>query len=186
METLILDGIWGNHKRWEPLKHRISNSVGQCSIWRYDTSGKTRPSESAKVLSEWIAKREEPVALVGYSMGGIVSREAARILGDKGISAAALLHCPHHGTLWGDVVKSPATEELRPGSDLLQSLPQHTFPTMTTWCPFDLVVVPGSSAKLSCTKSFRIDIPAHNAPVWARSVHDKIIQFLKTTTQDSR
>ncbi|HEY5813609.1 MAG TPA: hypothetical protein VIT23_13255, partial [Terrimicrobiaceae bacterium] len=39
-QTLIIDGIWGSHKRWERLRSRIAKEVGPCKIWRYDNSGR--------------------------------------------------------------------------------------------------------------------------------------------------
>lgn len=178
MKIAILEGMWGNHTRWEPFRRRVSETIAEAVIWKYDNSGKTPPSELAKRLADWVASQTEDFAFVGYSMGGIIVREAARLLGDKQIVAAAFLHSPHQGSVFGQIFDSPATRELAPGSALLAGLPTHTFPVMATWCPFDLVVVPGNSASLPCERNVRIDIPAHNAPVWAEQVHREVLSFL--------
>jgi len=183
MKILILEGIWGNHTRWEKFRKRASSEIAEAAIWKYENSGNTPLSELAKKLADHISSQTEEVALVGYSMGGIICREAARLLNDEQIAAAAFLHSPHQGSVFGKIFDSPATRELAPGSELLAGLKPHKFPVMATWCPFDLVVVPGNSASLPCERNIRIDIPAHNAPVWAGIIHREVTAFLREKTK---
>ena len=76
--TLILDGIWGSHSRWERLRSRIAADVGPCTIWRYDNSGRTSIESLGSALASELHRMNVPVNLVGYSMGGLVIREAFR------------------------------------------------------------------------------------------------------------
>lgn len=188
VKILILDGILGNHKRWEKLRVRLSESVAESIIWKYDNSGMSAPSELAKDLAGWVEAQDSSVAFVGYSMGGIVVREAARLLGDRKIKAAALLHCPHQGTLLGklgQLASLPAARELATGSEFLNKLPNHKFPILATWCPYDLVILPGNSASMACEQNLRVNIPAHNAPVWAEVVHRAVEKFLHRHIQST-
>jgi len=178
MKIVILDGIWGNHTRWEPFRKKLADSISETVIYTYDNSGRVTITELAKAFAKWMTEQKDELAIIGYSMGGIVAREAAKLNEDRHIVAAAFLHCPHQGSLCGRVFDSPATRELAPGSNLLAKLPAHKFPIMTTWTPFDLVVVPGNSASLQCERNIRIDIPAHNAPVWSGHIHKAVIKFL--------
>jgi hypothetical protein len=180
-KILILDGIFGSHHRWESLRRKLDKEVAETSIWEYDNRGHTAPSVLGQRLAEWLDKEPKEVAFVGYSMGGMIVREAARLRDDKKIKAAAFLHCPHQGTMLGQAgawLNLPAAKELKMGSDFLRGLPKHRFPILTTWSPYDLVIIPGVSASMACEKSVRIDIPAHNAPVWAPSIHREVMGFL--------
>ncbi|HEU4678459.1 MAG TPA: hypothetical protein VFS35_02985, partial [Terrimicrobiaceae bacterium] len=77
-KTIIIDGIWGSHKRWERLRGRIEKEVGPCAIWRYDNSGRTSIESLASALTQELKRAKHPVNLIGYSMGGLVVREALR------------------------------------------------------------------------------------------------------------
>ncbi len=77
-QTLIIDGIWGSHKRWERLRGRIEHEVGPCAIWRYDNSGRVSIETLASALTSELNRIDRPVNLIGYSMGGLVIREALR------------------------------------------------------------------------------------------------------------
>ena len=92
--TFLLDGFWGNHFRWEGLRNRIESKIGPCRIWRYDTSGRTSLEKEGATLRQELERCDAPINIVGYSMGGIVIREAVRTL-SRPIERAVFLHSPH-------------------------------------------------------------------------------------------
>lgn len=180
--TYILDGIWGWHLRWEGLRKRVEKEVGPCQIWHYDNSGRTSLEKAGTELAKEIAKGPGQVNLVGYSMGGLVIREALRQ--EKSVQArnVVLLHSPNNGSLNGHFFPMlPACQEMRPGSSFIQRLNQAPWshPTLVSWCPYDLVVFPGTSARWGkATQSLRSDVPVHAWPVVSKSIHNAVVSFL--------
>ena len=180
-QTLIIDGIWGSHRRWERLRSRIAQEVGPCTIWRYDNSGRVSIEALGKALSSELRQLDAPVNLVGYSMGGLVIREALRQNPGSKVEKVALLNSPHHGSAAAFLVPLSACREMRPGSAFLRQLnaAPWTYPTLVTWCPFDLMVFPGSSGRWDkASVLLRSDVPMHLWPVFSVEIHRSIIAFL--------
>ena len=96
------------------------------------------------------------------------------------VRRVALLNSPHNGS-------AAATDPARrlSGYETWQCLPQASqcgavdAPTLATWCPFDLMVVPGSSARWKqASLLLRLDIPMHIWPVLSVRTHRSIADFL--------
>ena len=181
--TLILDGIFGSHRRWEGLRRRLEKEVGPASIWRYANFGNRGLEELGEALAQKISGLAGPVNLVGYSMGGLVVREALRCAPHLEVRRVALLCSPHSGSLVAWCLPLKAVRQMRPRSAFLQRLhaaewkPQ----TLAVWCPGDLMVLPSRSAKWDRAHHIhRCDIPAHAWPIYSKSIHQKIADFLAT------
>jgi pimeloyl-ACP methyl ester carboxylesterase len=180
-QTLILDGIWGSHSRWERLRNRIATEVGPCRIWRYDNSGRTSLESLGADLSAELKRIDVPVNLVGYSMGGLVVREALRQAPGLKVRRVALLNSPHYGSASAMFVPLSACREMRPGSAFLKRLnaAAWTYPTLATWCPFDLMVLPGSSGRWKgASVVLRSDVPMHIWPIVSVTIHRYVASFL--------
>jgi len=179
--TFILDGFLGNHSRWARLQRLIDSTIGPCCIWHYDTSGRTSLENVGAALRAEMEKCDAPVNLVGYSMGGIVAREAARTTG-RDINRAVFLHSPHNGSLLSYIFpRLAACREMRPGSDFLARLDaaEWNTPTLATWCAWDAVVVPGISARwLRASTTLQSHVPAHAWPVFSPAIHAAVVGFL--------
>ncbi len=92
-----------------------------------------------------------PVVLIGFSMGGLITRDYVQNLAAPGqVRGAFLLSPPNHGTLWAAFAHG-GTRELGTGSRFLQTLNhnvqvwQHV-PVRTYWTPLDLMIVPSTSS----------------------------------------
>jgi pimeloyl-ACP methyl ester carboxylesterase len=183
-QTYILDGIWGYHTRWEGLRSRLEREVGPARIWRYNNSGLVSLEALGRELAAELEKTDRPVNLIGYSMGGLVVREALRQSPQLRAKNVVLLHSPHRGSLNGHLLPMlPACREMRPGSAFLRRLDESPWdhPTLVTWCPWDLMVFPGTSACwVKATERLRCEMPMHNWPILSRSLHTAVIKFLTT------
>lgn len=181
MKTYILDGIWGWHSRWEGLRQRIETTLGPCEIWRYDNSGHTSLEVVGARLREELGRSKKPINLVGYSMGGLVIREALRGTEDLPVRRAAFLHCPHRGSLAAHTLRLPACREMRPGSAFLKRLNESpwSIPALATWCAWDAVILPGHSGRWDrATTLIKSHVPAHAWPVISPGLHRAVIDFL--------
>lgn len=107
--------------------------------------------------------------LVGFSMGGLVSRYYLQQLeGVTRVQRLVTVATPHHGSTmaWGRW--NIGGRQMRPGSTFLNTLNRdlHTLEglTLTTiWTPWDLLVVPATSCCLSIGKTQRVVAPTHNS-----------------------
>ncbi len=181
-ETIMLDGIWGVPVRWEALRARIGREVGPCRIWHYNSSGMVSLETLGRQLADELKKSNGPVNLIGFSMGGLIIREALRVEPELNARRVIFLHSPHGGSLNGHLLPLPACREMRPGSAFLLRLDAAEWerPTLVTWCPWDLMVFPGHSARWNrATRSIRSDVPAHDWPVWSPGIHAEVIEFLQ-------
>ena len=94
------------------------------------------------------------IDLVGYSMGGIVTRHYLQCRGGHTrVRRYISLSAPQHGTLTAHLRSGAGTRQMRLGSDFLKRLNQDTetlgkVPTTSFWCPTDLIILPPSSARL--------------------------------------
>lgn len=180
--TLIVDGIWGWHTRWGRLRQKIETDVGPCQIWRYDSSGRLTLQMLGARLAADLRALDGPFNAVGFSMGGLIIREAMRQDPDLPLQRVAFLNSPHRGSLAAYFLPLAACRDMRPGSPFLRRLNAAPWdhPTLVSWCPGDLMVLPGWSARWSrATQIVRTDIPAHDWPVISGTLHRKVILFLK-------
>lgn len=181
-QTYILDGIWGLHFRWERLRKRITESISPCQIWRYNNSGLIPLETLGADLAAQLRSTPGPAHLIGYSMGGLVVREALRQAPGLEVGRVVLLHAPHRGSFSSHLLPLPACRDMRPGSPFLKRLDDSPWnhPTLVSWCPWDLMVLPGTSACWSkASRAVRMQVPAHNWPVFSRSLHGTIVEFLQ-------
>ncbi len=182
-QTLIIDGIWGSHQRWERLRSRIAKEIGPCTIWRYDNSGRISIETLGGALSSELKQLSGPVNLIGYSMGGLVIREALRQNPEAKVEKVALLNSPNRGSAAAFLVPLSACREMRPGSAFLRQLnaAPWKYPTFVTWCPYDLMVFPGSSGRWEkASVLLRSDVPMHLWPVFSVEIHRSITAFLSS------
>ena len=178
----LVDGIWGSPWDLVPLKQRLNKEVGPARICRYDNSGFTSLEQAGATLAAELRATRQPFYLVGFSMGGLVIREAMRQAPDLPLQKAVLLHSPNNGSRLAHLLPLPACREMRPGSAFLLRLdaaPWH-YPTLVTYTPGDLMVYPGESARWSkATHIIRSTVPAHAWPLISPSLQRSVVLFLK-------
>lgn len=137
-------------------------------------SGQATIEELGKQLAEYAAKhapRGRKFDLIGFSMGGLVSRYyVQRLGGAEHVAHLVTIAAPHHGTIFAHLHPGAGAAEMRRGSAFLRDLAKDDaalsrvrFTTFHT--PLDLVVVPPRSAEMP---------HARNVRVWA-SLHPSLI-----------
>ena len=136
--------------------------------------GQATIEELASQLADYATKhvpRGRKFDLVGFSMGGLVSRYyVQRLGGAEHVAHLVTIAAPHHGTVFASLHPGAGAAEMRRGSTFLRDLAKDDaalsrvkFTTFHT--PLDLVVVPPSSAEMP---------QAQNVRVWA-SLHPSLI-----------
>ncbi len=140
----------------------------------------------ARQIQTWIDRMgsETPIDLVGFSMGGLVSRYWLQRLGGlercrRFVSIAS----PHRGTWTAFGPQHRGAQQMRPGSEFLtdlnrdaQRLAEVDFCSL--WTPLDLMILPADSSVLPGLPDQRLWEPWHAGMVCSTSVADWLADYL--------
>ncbi len=92
--------------------------------------------------------KNEPFLLIGFSMGGVVSRQYLQVLGGCArVPVFFSMSCPHTGSLASYLCYGQGARDMRPGSPLLANLAASEavldgMQIHNYWTSLDLVIIP--------------------------------------------
>ncbi|MBW4647764.1 MAG: triacylglycerol lipase [Kastovskya adunca ATA6-11-RM4] len=111
----------------------------------------------------------QPIDLVGFSMGGIVTRYYLQRLGGiERVQRYINISAPNNGTVVGYLSWHLGCAQMRPGSPLLDDLNQDVAETLGRiqvtyiWTPMDLMIFPAHSSQLPVGKEVILPVPLHS------------------------
>ncbi|WP_414588358.1 lipase family alpha/beta hydrolase [Scytonema sp. PCC 10023] len=110
---------------------------------------------------------EQPIDLVGFSMGGIVSRYYVQRLGGiNRVQRFITISSPHHGTWIAYCRDGIGCIQMRPDSVLLQDLNRDAgmlkqIDFTSIWTPYDLMIVPASSSQMPLGREVIVPVLNH-------------------------
>lgn len=108
-----------------------------------------------------------PLDLVGFSMGGLVTRYYVQRLGGLSrVRRFITISAPHHGSQWAYLRKLPGYLQMRPESDFLNDLNGDLASLMgldftSIWTPLDLMIMPPVSSRLGVGEEVLVAAPLH-------------------------
>ncbi len=110
---------------------------------------------------------EQPLNLIGFSMGGIVSRYYVQRLGGiNRVQQFITLSAPNNGTWIAYCRQGVGCIQMRPDSALLKELnrdaamlEQISFTSI--WTPYDLMIVPANSSQMPVGKNVVVPVLTH-------------------------
>ncbi len=110
----------------------------------------------------------QPFDLVGFSMGGIVSRYYIQRLGGiHRVQRFITISSPHNGTWTSYLYITPGTLQMRPESNFLKALNQDieqlnqlNFTSM--WTPYDAMIIPAESSQVSVGQEVKVNVLLHS------------------------
>lgn len=144
-------------------------------------NGDSQLDHLAQQLADFIElalPADQPFDLVGFSMGGLVSRYYVQRLG--GISRVqrfVSISAPHNGTIAAYLSQRPGCLQMRPNSEFLNDLNRDVkmldrIKFTSIWTPLDGIIVPAKSSVLPVGESIQIPVPLHAWMVTdSRSIH---------------
>lgn len=130
--VLLIPGHGGSQASMEALAQALSEDGWATRIVDIGDGSGDIPAYARQVtaLARQYADQGEPVALVGYSMGGLIARAAVANGAASTVMRVVTIGTPHDGTSLagvGALVNSPdcdtACRQMAPGSEFLDSLP---------------------------------------------------------------
>jgi triacylglycerol lipase len=126
-----------------------------------------------------------PFDLVGFSMGGLITRYYVQRLGGmERVRRLVTISAPHRGSLAAYTLGNAGSRQMRPGSAFLKELNRDAASLQrvrfaSIWTPFDLMIVPASSSRLGIGEEFRIPVAIHPLMLRSRRSFELIAELLR-------
>ena len=123
---------------------------------------------------------DDPIDVLGFSMGGIVARYYLQKLGGYNRTKRFFtVSSPHHGSYLAYFYPGKGAMDLRPNSWLLRCLQANEdryrdMQVYSFWTPFDLMIVPPSSSVWPIAENKQFRSPLHILMLFNRSLADYI------------
>ncbi|MEH2362913.1 esterase/lipase family protein [Nostoc sp.] len=126
--------------------------------------------ELAKQVADYVSATfapEQRLDLVGFSMGGIVSRYYIQRLGGiNRVQRFITISSPHYGTVVAYGSWRPGCVQMRPDSIFLQDLNSDDvilgqLDFTSIWTPYDLMIVPANSSQMSVGREVIVPVALH-------------------------
>lgn len=187
--VILIHGIWDTKTIFDKMSARLTQ-LGWCvhSLNLTPNDGTLGLDSLAKQLAEYISETFDPeqaIDIVGYSMGGIVSRYYVQRLGGiNRVQRFITISSPHKGTLTAYSLPLPGYLDMRPDSGLLRDLNQDVtvlkrinFTSM--WTPFDIMIVPSNSSQMPVGKEVKLNVMLHRQMVTDAQSINALVEELK-------
>jgi triacylglycerol lipase len=192
---VLAHGMWDTAAIFEKLKPFLESRGHK--VYSFDmvpSNGEATLEVLAEQLANFIDRTFDPgqrLDLLGFSMGGIVSRYYLQRLGgldrtDRFVTVSS----PHNGTTVAELGFLPGAKQMRVGSPFLQDLNRDvdrlgTLQFTSIWTPFDTIIVPAASSRVTVAQNQTVLVPCHKWMVYDRRSLRAIAQaFEPAVSQD--
>ncbi|MBE9177403.1 triacylglycerol lipase [Oculatella sp. LEGE 06141] len=151
--------------------------------------------EMAGQIAEYVDRTfaaEQPIDLVGFSMGGLVSRYYVQRLGgiDR-VQRFITISSPHQGTWLAYFRFNVGCNQMRCGSAFLNDLnrdvsmlEQINFTSI--WTPMDLMIFPAHSSRMPVGQEIIVQVPLHSWMVSNANCWKAVVTALSEPLRPSR
>ncbi len=187
--VILIHGIWDTKTIFNKMSAHLTE-LGWCvhSLNLTPNDGSLSLDSLAQQLADYISQTFDPeqaIDIVGYSMGGIVSRYYVQRLGGiNRVQRFITISSPHTGTLTAYSLPLPGYLDMRPNSGLLRDLYQDVtmlkrinFTSM--WTPFDVMILPSHSSKMPVGKEIKLNVLLHRQMVTDSQSINALVEELK-------
>ncbi len=169
-------------KSWEVHSFNLQPSGGLIGL-----------DQLAQQITDYVDKNfapDQPFDLVGFSMGGIVSRYYIQRLGGiNRVQRFITISSPHYGTWTAYFYITPGTVQMRPNSNFLKDLNKDIIQLnqlnfTSIWTPFDGMIIPAHSSQLPVGEEIKLDILLHAWMVRDRRSLKSVAEVLSQPIKD--
>ncbi len=186
--VLLIHGIYNTSAKFNTMANYLTHlgwSVHRLSL--KPNNGDGHLEHLAQQVHNYIDNNfdsEQPIDLIGFSMGGLVTRYyLQRLEGVKKVQRYINISTPNNGTITAYALPNPGIKQMRPNSQFLQDLNKDIETTLNKidvtviWTPYDLMIFPASSSKIAIGEEIKLPVLTHEQMV----THQKLL----TTIADS-
>jgi triacylglycerol lipase len=169
--VLVIHGIWKTQATFQRMIRHLENQG--FTVHGLDLS----PNDGSAGIDHLAGKVKDyidaafpegaPIDLIGFSMGGIVSRYYIQRLGGiERVRRFITISSPHHGTHWARTRDLAGYVHMRPNSPFLADLNGDVamlsrINFTSIWTPLDLMIVPAQSSRLPVGEEVLVAAPLH-------------------------
>ncbi len=183
---VLAHGMWDTQAVFEKLKPFLESRGFQVySLDMVPSNGEAPLDVLAGQLANFIDRTFPPdqrLDLLGFSMGGIISRYYLQRLGgldrtDRLVTVSS----PHNGTTMAEFGFLPGAKQMRVGSEFLQDLNRDVdrlaqIQFTSIWTPLDAIIVPAASSRVAVADNQTVLVPWHKLMVYDRRSLSAIAQ----------
>lgn len=169
--VVLVHGIWDTQAVFRSMRRYLEDRGWSVhSLDLKPNNGNVGLDRLAQQVADYVAHHFAPtqaIDLVGFSMGGIVSRYYLQRLGGiNQVQRFVAISAPHYGSQWARLQFNPGCEHLRPNSPFLQDLNQTldqlaSLAVTSIWTPYDLMIIPAQSSHLPLGHEVTLPVLTH-------------------------
>lgn len=170
--VLLVHGFYDKKSVFTTMSKYLSNSGWLVHSFDLTPNNGTCGLETlAEQICHYIDKNFEPtqpIDLIGFSMGGVVSRYYLQRLGGvERVQRYVNISAPNQGTLTAHLLPSCGIAQMRPGSSFLKDLNRDAMEALepinvtVIWTPLDMMIVPAASSILPTGKHLKLPVLFH-------------------------
>jgi triacylglycerol lipase len=169
--VLLLHGIDDTDATFYKMTPYLKNQGWEVhSLNMFPNNGSVGLERLAQQVADYVDQTFEPkqaIDLVGFSMGGIISRYYVQRLGGiQRVQRFITISSPHQGTLTAYARINSGGNQMQPKSAFLTQLNQDVAQLerlnfTSIWTPLDLMIVPARSSQLPVGKEKKIAVGGH-------------------------
>ena len=178
--VVLVHGFLDTGSAFKMLKQRLEKRGVKCLVAKLIPSdGRGGLEKLAVNLKRDIDAEfgtQEPISIVAFSMGGLVSRYFLQDLGGAArCDQLITVSSPHHGTRSAFIYPSRGAKEMRPGSPFLRDLQKSEYrlgkmPVASYRTPMDLIILPPDSSVWERAENVGYRVPLHPMMLNSKSV----------------
>ena len=172
MIFVLVHGINDTPVKFKTMQSTFENQGYRCIVPSLTPKNASKGLEHMAaqlrdIINIEIGKTKAMVCLVGFSMGGLISRFYLQELeGYKVVKLFFTISAPHHGSVLAFLSPSLGARQMRPKSDFIHKLASNSqqlkgLPCYSYWTPFDLMILPATSSKWENAVNIKIFSLAH-------------------------
>ncbi len=188
MKIILVHGIFDNGSLFKTLMQDLGKHGYECfapSLQPADARlGIADLSQKLDATIQQGCGAEEPIAIIGFSMGCLIARHYLQERGGyQRTKAFFAISGPHHGSLLAHLFTGQGAVDMRPGSAFLTRLDttEHRLSHMSLYAyhtPFDLMILPSSSAEWPLANNLKVNALAHPLMLSNQAVRSHIREIL--------
>jgi triacylglycerol lipase len=169
--VLLVHGIWKTGAAFDRMARHLRAQGFEVHTLDLQPNDGSAPIEQLAAQLAAVAEERFPAGapfdLVGFSMGGVVSRYYLQRLGGVlRVRRFVTISSPHHGTATAYLSRKPGALQMRPDSPFLAELNRDVsmlscLDLTSMWTPLDLMIMPAASSRLPLGREVLVAAPLH-------------------------
>lgn len=193
MKVLLVHGFLDSGRIMGSLALHLSKQGHECLVPSLKPcDGRDGLPHMARQLHRFLEEElddRERFALVGFSMGALISRYYLQELDGRGRAEAFFsISGPHAGTWTAYLYPGEGVRQMRPRSRFLQELEDSShrlgeLPVTCYWTPFDLMIIPAHSCRWERGEEVCIPSLIHRLMPSDQRLHEDLTRRLSTLSE---